>query len=274
MEQFLKLLFGTFAKVVVLFAIFSTPVFSSEPFYVDTRAVEHKVHGTIAFKIIAGVSGIGSSPHQGVVVNAKGEMLAATQSAWALSIRCEVQNSENHCVFYDYLNFEVYQPTDAAWQLGVVLEENGQLSLAQKHWQQIWDESYPAYGFQERVVTLREVLKFEIWDRIVSPASLMLLFLSIAWWFCFWFPMATAFWRLKAKNRGLFPIKFRSVVLVLLWFFYIGFMAFVAGVIWVLMPYSLHYLVFVLVTGAASCLWWTHPQRNGLKKIEAILFWH
>lgn len=214
------------------------PAAAHRPYFAQSEAMSATEHPSVMLKLLSGDGILFADPVRAVVVDRDGTLLAASPSSTSLRIHCDRQR---HCLAYDDLTRTVYTPVEDQWRSEGTVEQDG---VPQRYPEDI----VAAFGFAEREATLGEAIRFEAQDMLASWLSTAI---AVAWWALFWLlllPLAR--FALGPDRRltigrigGLMGRTVGALLMIPL-----------ATYAWLLAPYSMIYLAFVLICGAMVAL--------------------
>lgn len=221
----------------VLAAVFCAPATAHSPYFSQSEAISAQQHQTVTLKLLNGDGIFFADPMRAVVVDQTGALLAASPSSAALRIYCEQGGVARQCLVYDNLTRTVYQPVEDEWRNHGPIEKDGKP-------QRFPEDMTSDFGFAGRAATLGETLRFEIAG---LATSWMTTGIALAWWMLFWLLLLpVGRYALGADRRltiGRIVVLMAQTVGALL-------MIPMATYAWLLAPYSVVYLAFVVTGGA------------------------
>lgn len=237
---------------VITVWMISFPALAHSPYYSQSESIAGSSDQITAIKLLHGDGIFFADPIRAVVVDQDGRLLAVSPMSPTLFLSCKGEGVAKKCVVYDEIYGRIYAPDKASWKASELLEEGGE------------PNNYPEYlekeyGFYQRKASLLEIAKYEA----LSIASLPLKTVAaVIWWTIMWFLITPLFWRLK-QNR--WRIKNSSIIAGFLIFLRVALvtvLVFIAAYGWLLDPYSLYFLAFVVTLGAALALVITKPRAS------------
>ncbi len=229
----LMFLFGILIELLCGPAAALTPIFSqSEP-------ITSSFHEGATLRLLTGDGDFLSAPVKAVVVGQDGRLLAASQLSASLRLACKESDGKRQCVAYDDIARIFYRPMERDWQDRGLIEKDGQpLSLP---------EDIPSdFGFIGRQATLGEIVRFEFTGLLASWPTTGI---ALIWWTAFWVLLlpVTRFimGRSELSSIGtLVTLLLRTAGALL--------MIPITAYAWLVAPYSVVYLAFVVLVGAMA----------------------
>lgn len=236
--EFCKMLL---ALMLALFSI--QPSFADDPYYSQSEVIRDREGAKVTIKLMHGYE-LFVDPVRGVVVDEKGNLLAASPMSRALFLWCEGKDKSKQCWLYDEIYGTVFQPNLEGWKASEVVEKQGRALIFP-------GEIKKEFGFISRSASIFEIIKFETLAvaHIPRRAGLVLL-----WWTLIFICILPMIIRLKANNWKFGELSFSSVFNLTVRVTGIAIMVLFAGVIWLMVPYSIYFLVFVLMLSAGLVL--------------------
>lgn len=234
----------------------ATSVFAHAPYLGQREKIELPKFGEVEFAILFGDGIFFADPSQVIVFDNEGVLLAATPQSDALIIRCDRSNDVQSCSVYDVVNGLVYKPDFDQWARGRTIVEDGRpLGDAYPEYMDI------SYGFSEHPATFSEKISFEIEGIVYAPT---LTLFAILWWCLALVPMARLFWRWRANDWQIKPVRFTQVLVVFLSVLVFLAMGFLAVFSLLYVPYSILFFLFVFTLGAtmAFVATWTWRKQS------------
>lgn len=229
----LMFLFGIVTELCCGPAAANTPLFSqSEP-------VSASFHEAATLRLLTGEGGFLSDPVKAVVVSQDGKLLAASPLSASLRLHCKEAGNARQCVAYDDITRTIYRPLERDWQDHGLIEKDGQpLSLP--------EDITSGFGFTGRPATLGEVISFETADLLASWPTTGI---ALIWWTAFWMLLrpVTRFVIGRSELSGigtLVTLLLRTAGALL--------MIPITAYAWLVAPYSVVYLAFVVLAGAIA----------------------
>lgn len=230
--------------VGVLFAAGCGPASAHRPHFSESGTVSAEGYPVVQIKLLRGDGIFFADPIRAVVIGQNGELLAASPLSRALHLFCH--DGARRCRVYDDLTFKIYEPKADQWQAKGLIEQDGEP-------QQYPEDMDGDFGFSERQATLAEIIRFEAIGIVSSWGTTGF---RLAWWSLFWLLLLSVVHDALGKTRrftiGAIAGMLARTVGALL-------MIPVAAYGWLLEPYSLVYLGFVMLTApviAILILYW------------------
>ncbi len=231
-----------FASVIVfemsiLSVVFCGPAVAHNPYFSQSEPISARQHQAVTLKLLYGDGIFISDPVRAVVVDRGGTLLAASPSSAALQIFCVNDDPQRQCLVYDELSLSVYQPAEAQWRDDGPLAKDGR--------PQRYPEDIAAdFGFDRRTATPGEVARFEIAGILESWKTKVA---ALAWWTLLWVLLLPAARYILGYDRRL---TIGRIAILLVQTAGALLMIPVAAYAWLLAPYSVVYLAFVVIGGA------------------------
>lgn len=225
--------------VGVLVGVWCSPATAHMPYFSQSEPIPATGYESATLRLLNGDGVFLSDPARAVVVSQDGRLLAATPASMSLRIVCDGAKLPRNCLAYDDLTRTVYQPAERDWRDDGLIDKDGQ--------PQAFPENLASgFGFVGRPATLGEIVWFE-------AAGLMTCWkttgIALAWWTAFWLlllPVA----RFLLGRRG--PPTIAALLTLLLRTAGALSMIPVTAYAWLMAPYSVLYLAFVVVLGAMA----------------------
>ncbi len=195
----------------------------------------------VTLKLLNGDGILFADPIRAVVVNRDGTLLATSPSSPTLRIYCEDSGSLRQCLVYDELARTIYQPVESQWRDGGLVEQGDR---PQRYPEDMTSE----FGFDNRQATIGEIARFELAGMF---ASWMTTGVAVAWWALFWLLLRPAARYVFGRDRQL---TISRIVALFLRTAGALLMIPVATQAWLMAPYSVIYLGFVVASGAMIAL--------------------
>lgn len=219
--------------------LFCGPVSAHAPIFSQSQPISASSYEAPTLRLLNGDGGILSDPVKAVVVSRDGKLLAASPLSASLRLLCEGGEGERQCVAYDDITRTIYRPLERDWQDHGMIEKDGQpLSLP--------EDITSGFGFSGRPATLGEVIKFETAGLLASWPTTGL---ALIWWTAFWVLLrpVTRFVIGRSELSGigtLLTLLLRTAGALL--------MIPITAYAWLMAPYSVVYLAFVVLAGAVA----------------------
>lgn len=229
----LMFLFGIATEVFCGPASARTPIFSqSAPIYAS-------LHEAATLRLLAGEGDLLSDPVKAVVVSQDGKLLAASPLSASLRLLCKDIDNERRCVAYDDITRTIYLPSERDWQDHGLIEKDGQPLI-------LPEDISSDFGFSGRPATLGEIVRFETAGLLASWPTTGI---ALIWWTAFWIlvlPVARfLIGHSKLSSIGtLITLLLRTAGALL--------MIPITAYAWLMAPYSVVYLAFVVLAGAMA----------------------
>ena len=223
----------------VLAGVFCSPAIAHSPYFSQSETISAEQHRAVTLKLLNGDGIFFADPVRAVVVDQNGALLAASPSSAALRIYCEKGGMERQCLVYDNLTRTVYQPVEDEWRNQGPIEKDGKP-------QQYPEDLVSDFGFAGRAATLGETFRFEITG---LAASWMTTGIAVAWWMLFWLLLQPASRYALGPDRQL---TISRIVVLMMQTVGALLMIPIATYAWLLAPYSVIYLAFVVAGGAMT----------------------
>lgn len=229
----LMVLFG------VLAGVSCGPALAHMPYFSQSEPIPATGYDAVTLRLLHGDGIFFSDPTRAVVVSRDGRLLAASPASMSLRIICEGIDLLRKCLAYDDLTRTVYQPDERGWRDGGLIDKDGQ--------PRSFPEASPSdFGFVGRPAALSEIIRFEITGLMTSWTTTGV---ALAWWTAFWLlllPVA----RLLLRRRK--PPTIAALVALLVRTAGALLMIPVTAYAWLMAPYSVLYLGFVVLFGAVA----------------------
>ncbi len=245
--------FSMIAISFLISAVFvsATSAFAHSPYFGQREKVELRQFGEVEFAILSGDGIISADPEQVIVFENEGFLLAATPVSYGFIIRCNRSNDPQSCSAYDVVQGLVYQPDLDQWGRGRTIVEDGRPSR----------DAYPeymdiSYGFREHPATFVEKVSFEVAGIAYAPR---LTLFAIFWWCLTLVPVARLFWRWRANDWKIKPVRFSRVLVVILSFLAFLTMGVLAVISLFYFPTSVLFFLFVFTLGGSVAFAATRP---------------
>lgn len=221
----------------ILSGVFCGPAVAHSPYFSQSETFFAGQHQAVTLKLLHGDGIFISDPVRAVVVDQGGTLLAASPSSAVLQIFCVNDDPQRQCLVYDELSLAVYQPAEAQWR------DEGQLAKDGRP-QRYPEDIASDFGFDRRTATPSEVARFEIAG---IPVSWKTKAAALAWWTLFWVLLLPAARHILGRDR---PLTIRRIAVLMVQTAGALLMIPVAAYAWLLAPYSVVYLAFVVIGGA------------------------
>lgn len=231
--SYLMFLFGIATE------LFCGPVAAHSAIFSQSEPISARFHEAATLRLLSGDGGLLSDPVKAVVVSQDGKLLAASPLSASLRLHCGGAEEERQCVAYDDITRTIYRPMEREWQDRGLIEKDGlPLSLP--------EDIASGYGFSGRPATLGEIIRFETSGLLASWPTTGV---ALIWWTAFWVLLlpVTRFitGRSELSSIGtLVTLLLRTAGALL--------MIPITAYAWLMAPYSVVYLAFVVVAGAAA----------------------
>lgn len=225
--------------IALLAGTHAGPASAHHPYFSASATLSTDEHPAIELKLLHGDGLLFADPARAVVIDQNGELLAASPLSAALQLSCDDRHRQ--CLVYDYVTLDIYQPEEKDWQDKGLIEENG---APQRYPETIETD----FGFITRPATISEIARFEAAGLGSSWGTTGF---ALAWWALFWLLLLTVAQSLFGKKKqvtigSIVGLLARSVAALL--------MIPVAAYAWLLAPYSIFYLGFVVTVGAVAAI--------------------
>ena len=252
----MRKLFGQI--LLLIFWFFSQEAFSHPPYYTQIESLSGLTDQSMEMKLLHGDGIFFADPMRAVIVDGKGNLLAASPMSMAILIVCgKPEEGSERCIAYDELRHLVFTPDMPKLYASELFEVSGKP-------QKYPDYQMEEYGFKVRNASVFEILKYEALSIIVSP---YLTGIALIWWLVIGLLICPLFWGLKENNWRLKTFSLKAVLFVFARLICTFLLLILAGYGWLQEPYSLPYLVFVSLSGAATALFITKPRLTASENI-------
>lgn len=212
--------------------------FAHSPYYTEEIDLTGLAGEKLSLKILNGDGIIVADPQQAIIVDDKGQLLAGSPVAEALSVFCSASAEVEECVVYDALSGMLYQPLPSRFEPHAIIEKNGRPTTYP-------DYGTSVFGFAVRKASLREIARYEFLNLGKDP---VITIFSVAWWtvlFRVGFPILTDVRELYLGRKSvlefvsLFIIR-TSLIALILFLTFLG---------WIVSFYSFWFLAFCAGSG-------------------------
>ena len=223
----------------VLAGALCEPAAAHAPYFSQSEPIPAAAHEAVTLRLLNGDSVFFSDPTKAVVIGDGGRLLAASPLAASLRIVCDGADLSRRCVAYDDLTRTVYQPNESEWHDGGPVEKDGQPLSSP-------EQIDAGFGFVGRPATLGEIIRFEATGLMTSWETTGV---ALAWWTAFWLLLLPVARFILGRGR---PPTIAALPTLLLRTAGALLMIPVTAYAWLMAPYSVLYLVFVVLTGAMA----------------------
>lgn len=231
------------------------PAAANAPLFSQSEPIASHIYEAATLRLLTGDDILISDPVKAVIVSQDGKLLAASPISASLRLVCDDRGGKHQCVVYDDITRTIYRPLELDWQDRGLIEKDGQpLSLP---------EDIPSgFGFIGRPATFGEIFRFEIAGLVASWPTTGV---ALLWWTAFWVLLlpVTRFIVGRSELSGigtLVPLLLRTAGALL--------MIPITAYAWLVAPYSVVYLSFVVFLGAMAAHLMTAVRRRVRREAE------
>lgn len=239
----LMFLFGMMTELVC------GPVAAYTPLFSQSHPISASLYEGATLRLLTGEGSLLSDPVKAVVVSQDGKLLAASPLSASLRLLCEDVDKERQCLAYDDITRTVYHPLERDWQDHGLIDKDGQPLVRP-------EDILSGFGFTGRPATLGEVVRFETTGLLDSWQTTGI---ALIWWTTFWVLLLPVTRFIVGRNElssigTLVTLLLRTAGALL--------MIPITAYAWLMAPYSVVYLAFVVVFGAMAAHLMTSLRRR------------